>query len=89
MLQGMVVRGDFMSKWFDKLKHNHLLMMIVCCVVPLVLVLGAVNLFGLSRSYLLWFMILLCPLMHYFMRKDMHTSKDPKKGKGDRKGGCH
>ncbi|MBI1972859.1 DUF2933 domain-containing protein [Candidatus Woesearchaeota archaeon] len=46
--------------------------MVLCCVVPLVLLIVAVSFFGLSKSYLFWFILLLCPLMHYFMMKDMH-----------------
>lgn len=67
-----------------KLKHNHALMMLVCCGVPLLLLLGAVYFFGLSRSYLFWFVLLLCPLMHYFMMKDMRGDK---KDEGDKKCG--
>ncbi len=61
-------------------KHNHNIMMLICCVVPLVLLIIAINFFGLSKSYLYWFIILLCPIMHIFMMKDMH-----KKGKDK----CH
>ena len=61
-------------------KHNHGLMMLLCCVVPLVLLIIAINFFGLSRSYLTWFILLLCPIMHFFMMRDMH-----KKGKDK----CH
>lgn len=60
-----------------KLRRNHLFMMVLCCGIPLVLLLLAVYFFGLSKSYLFWFILLLCPLTHYFMMKDMH--KDHKK----------
>jgi len=69
-----------------KLKHNHGLMMLLCCVVPLLLLIGAVYLFGLSKSYLYWFFLLLCPLMHFLMMKDMHKEKG---SDGKERGGCH
>ncbi len=56
----------------QKIRHNHGLMMIICCALPLILLIGAVYVFGLSNRYLFWFILLLCPLMHYFMMKDMH-----------------
>lgn len=88
-----------MAKWFEKIKHNHGLMMVLCCAIPLVLLLAGVYFFGLSKIYLTWFVILLCPLMHIFMMRDMHKGHkdesdddeedtyehDDKKGKG----GCH
>jgi len=66
-----------MKNWIDKLKHNHALMMIVCCGVPLLLLIGAIYFFGISRSYLFWAVLLLCPLSHYFMMRHMHDDKKP------------
>ena len=70
---------------YRKIRHNHLLMMVICCVAPLILLIGATYLFGISRSYLYWSILLLCPLMHFFMMKDMHK----KEGKSDEGGKCH
>lgn len=70
------------KSWFEKIKHNHVLMMVLCCVVPLILVYAAVYYFGLSKSYLFWTVLILCPLMHFFMMKSIHNDE---KGKG----GCH
>ncbi len=64
---------------YHRVKNNHLLLMVVCCLAPLFLLLGAVYFLGLSRSYLFWFVLLLCPLTHYFMMKHMHNGK--KEGK--------
>lgn len=61
-----------LKELYNKIKHNHVLMMVVCCGVPLLLLLGAVYIFGLSKNYLFWFILLLCPLMHFFMMKNMH-----------------
>ena len=73
-----------MKKWIEKLKHNHTLMMILCCGIPLLILLVAVYYFGLSKSYLFWVILILCPLSHYFMMKHMH---DNKKDGDDKK--CH
>ncbi len=71
-----------------KLRHNYALMMVICCGVPLLLLLGAIYFFGLSRSYLFWFILLLCPIMHYFMMKDMHKKHSTEtKEKGGVKNG--
>ncbi len=69
----------------EKIRHNHTLMMVVCCGIPLLLLIGAVYFFGLSRSYLFWFILLLCPLLHYFMMKDMHKKHSKSKNKDK----CH
>ncbi len=74
-----------MSKWTEKIKHNHGLLMIICCLVPLALLFAAVKYFGFSRSYLFWFILLLCPAMHYFMMKDMRKKSSEKKEAGK----CH
>ena len=68
-----------------KFKLNHNLMMFICCGIPLILLVIAVYFFGLSNSYLFWFILLLCPIMHYLMMKDMHK-KHPKEEE-DKK--CH
>ncbi len=71
----------------EKIKSNHFLIMAICCGVPLILLLAATYFFGLNKAYLVWFMVLLCPLMHYFMMRDMH--KDTKdKGKKEKRE-CH
>ena len=79
------------ESWIGKIKHNHLLMMVICCLIPLILLVVAVKLFGLSRSYLFWAVLLLCPLSHYFMMKSMHNkSAHENSGKNNEKeGGCH
>lgn len=79
------ILGDNMKERIKKLRHNHGLMMIICCGIPLVLLLFATYFFGLKNKYFFWFILLLCPLMHYFMMKDMHKkhSKDKTREK------CH
>ncbi len=70
-----------MKNWIGKIKHNHGLLMLICCGIPLLLLVGARTIFGLSKNYLLWFIFLLCPILHYFMMKDMHNKNSKDSGK--------
>ncbi len=79
------MNNAYFKEKLEKIRRNHGLMMIICCAVPLVLLTVSVKFFGLNNKYLVWFMLLLCPLMHFFMMKDMHKKQsDGKKGEG-----CH
>ncbi len=63
--------------WFrKKLKKNHGLMMLLCCGIPLVLLIVATSVFGMNNKYLVWGIILLCPIMHILMMKDMHKKRN-------------
>ncbi|MDP2925118.1 MAG: hypothetical protein Q8N99_01975 [Nanoarchaeota archaeon] len=69
---------------FEKIKQNHLLMMLICCIIPLVI---AGTLFYLGfKTYALLAVMLLCPILHYFMMRDMHKKEGTKENK---KAGCH
>ena len=59
------------------LKKNKGLMMGLCCVLP-ILFLFALSIFGFGDSYLRWGIILLCPLMMFFMMRDMKEDKNKK-----------
>ncbi len=50
---------------------KHTLIMILCCLIPLA-ILGILWAIGISGSYLLLGVILLCPLLHIFMMRGMH-----------------
>ena len=54
----------------ESIRHNHALLMILGCIVPiaLVLVLSWTGIIGSSAYFLL---ILLCPLMHVLMHKGL------------------
>ncbi len=69
-----------MKQTIKKIKHNHSLMMIICCGAPLIILIIAIYFFGLSQSYLYWFILLLCPVMHFFMMKNMHKEHPKDKG---------
>ncbi len=86
---------------FDKIKENHILMMIICGAIPLIILFVAVRYFKIGNSYWYWLILLLCPLSHIIMMKYMHqdhekdTHKDTEKKEGhidneNKKGGaCH
>ena len=50
---------------------KHMLIMVLCCVIPLV-TLGVLWAIGVSGSYLIFGVILLCPLLHIFMMRGRH-----------------
>ncbi len=50
---------------------KHGLIMVLCCLVPLV-ILAVLWAIGVSGSYLILGVILLCPLLHIFMMRGMH-----------------
>ncbi len=60
----------------DKLRKNHLLVMLVCCLVPIALVYAGVRYWGWSDKLLLWGVLLLCPLSHILLMRG--HGKDPK-----------
>ena len=45
---------------------KHTLIMLLCCLVPLA-ILAVLWVVGLPNSYLVWGVLLLCPLMHVVM----------------------
>ncbi len=67
-----------------KNKRGHYLMMLICCALPLLLLIAAVSFFDLGKAGLYWLVFLLCPLMHFVMMRKMHENHSDKK-----EGGCH
>jgi len=59
-------KSSMLKSLWRKMKQNHLLLMIVCCLVPAVLIVGFLSFFK-GSNYWSWLVILLCPLMHIFM----------------------
>lgn len=57
-----------MKMVFNKLRHNHSLLMILCCAVPLVAIL-VLSYFNVLGSWGFYAIFLLCPLMHIFMHR--------------------
>ena len=64
--------------FFQKLKENHLLLMALTCVVPLVAIFIGVYYFGIESKYLWWVAIGICMISHIFMMKSMHGHPDKK-----------
>ncbi|MBI4739209.1 DUF2933 domain-containing protein [Candidatus Woesearchaeota archaeon] len=78
-----------MTSLYEKIRHNHALLMLICCAVPIILLLVAVYAFAVDRQYIFWAMLLLCPAMHFIMMKDMHKHPAPQEEQKKGKGGCH
>lgn len=72
------------SLW-GKIKGNHVLMMFLCCAIPLIGIIIARYIFGYDSPYLLWIALAVCIGSHLLMMKDMHHTHKDKKTKGD----CH
>ena len=53
------------------MKRSHILLMILCCLIPLAGI-AAIVLFGIPTSSVLYFgLVLLCPLLHLLMMRGM------------------
>ncbi|MBU2608737.1 MAG: DUF2933 domain-containing protein [Chloroflexi bacterium] len=61
---------------------KHALVMVLCCLIPLV-VLAVLWAIGISASYLILGVILLCPVLHLVMMRGMH------RGSGDSSNHLH
>ena len=66
----------------QKAMSKHTLIMVLCCLIPLV-ILGILWVVGVSGSYLILGVLLLCPLLHIFMMRGM------RKGSGESGGHAH
>lgn len=75
-----------MKNLLEKIRHNHMLLMIVCCVVPIAIVFIGITFLSWGNKWLTYGILLLCPLAHIFMMKDhmkmkKNTQATIKKGK--------
>lgn len=62
------------------MKKSHLLLMLLCCLVPLAGI-AAIALFRVPTSSILYFgLVLLCPLMHILMMRTMRHDHVPSPG---------
>ncbi len=58
-------------------KHKHSLMMVLGCTIP-ILLLGILWIAGVSQNILSFGILLLCPIMHLLMMKNMnHGTRKP------------
>ncbi len=60
---------------FDKIKQNHFLAMLLCCAIPLIAIL-AFSAWGVLGSWGYYALILLCPLVHVFKIRGMHSTHE-------------
>ncbi len=58
--------------------------MVLCCLIPLAI--AGILLWMGFRTYAVWLVILLCPIMHFFMMKDMHSKEEKAQSNGEHKG---
>ncbi len=59
------------------MKKSHVLIMILCCLIPIV-GLAAITIFKLPlTNVLFWAMVLFCPLSMFFMMKSMLQDHNP------------
>ena len=62
------------------MKKSHLLLMLLCCLIPLAGI-AAIGLFRVPASSVLYFgLVLLCPLMHVLMMATMRHDHTPSPG---------
>ncbi len=54
---------------------KHTLIMVLCCLIPLA-ILGILWVAGVSGSYLILGVLLLCPILHIVMMRGMHKGGD-------------
>jgi hypothetical protein len=57
---------------FEKIKTNHMLLMVLCCAAPIIgfLILSFI---GLKESWGYYALFLLCPIAHIFMMRGMKS----------------
>ncbi len=63
-------------KIFKKIKENHSLMMLICCLIPIII--AGILYYSGFKTYALFAAMLLCPVLHYWMMKDMHKKHEGK-----------
>ncbi|MCJ7540636.1 MAG: hypothetical protein MUO88_13335 [Desulfobacterales bacterium] len=59
---------------FDKIRNNHMLLMILCCALPIAAVLS-LSYLGVLGSWGYYALFLLCPLAHILMFKKSHAKQ--------------
>jgi hypothetical protein len=76
--------GKMLKTIIDKIKDNHLLLMALCCAIP-ILGFFILSFFGLKETKGYYALFLLCPLAHIFMMRGMkscpHEQHQPEKPK--------
>jgi hypothetical protein len=60
---------------FDKIRSNHMLLMILCCALPIAALLS-LSYLGVLGSWGYYALFLLCPLAHILMFRKGHAKQD-------------
>ena len=53
---------------------SHSWKMLICCLIPIIIA-GILFYFGF-KTYAILAVMLLCPILHYFLMKDMHKKHE-------------
>lgn len=61
----------------EKIKKNHALAMILCCGIPIVGIM-ALSFFGILGSWGYYALIIICPIGHLLMMREMHSNSGDK-----------
>ena len=62
------------------MKNKNMFRMALCCLIPLALFM-IIPILGISLGSVgLWAILLLCPLLHYFMMRGMHSDNKKEQG---------
>ncbi len=75
---------NLIKKTWQKIKRNHLLLMVICCLIPIILIISFLPLLKGIGDYWIWLIFLLCPLLHIFMMRG-HKHDNSGKHKTDNK----
>ena len=71
---GKTERNKIMRKLLlEKIKKNHVLMMVVCCGIQLVGILALTS-FGIIGSWGYYALLVICPLGHLLMMRVIHSN---------------
>ena len=63
---------------WQKVRKNHLFLVILCCLAPLALIIGFLFLLKGNKGYLVWLILLLCPVLHFWMMRKHPTIEKEK-----------
>ncbi|MCL7412748.1 MAG: DUF2933 domain-containing protein [ANME-2 cluster archaeon] len=55
----------------SKMAEKHMFMMVLCCAIPLIAV-AVLWYIGIGDKYLIYVVMLLCPILHLVMMRGMH-----------------
>jgi len=67
-----------MARPWQKIRENHSLLIVLCCIVPIVVIIGFLSLFKNGGNWL-WLLILLCPILHFWLMRDHKHDGNNKK----------